>query len=44
MTHNAAHVLLNALKTPLKAGSKFKLYQAVIVFGLACFVAGAVIF
>ena len=44
MTHNAAHVLLNALKTPLKAGSKFKLYQAVLLFGIVCFIAGAAIF
>lgn len=40
MTHNAAHIILQALKTPLKTGSKFKLYQAVLAFGALCFLVG----
>lgn len=38
MTHTRDHIIIQALKTPVYR--KAKLYQAVLAFGLVCFIVG----
>ena len=40
MPHSSSHVIISALKTPVKANGKIMVWHYVAVFGLLMYVAG----